>query len=136
MLQQRERVDAMEHQQAIPTIVVSRPGVMQQALRTALSLYSGIVILSSVGDALNALHQIVARHPALVVIDANLLPDEVEALLVAMKATQNPPRCIVFISSTIHADMMLRAGADAVLPSDSSSDKLRATLQQVVQFQV
>ncbi|WP_129670495.1 response regulator transcription factor [Candidatus Chloroploca sp. Khr17] len=125
----------MEYQQAIPTIVVSRPGVMQQALRTALSLYPGIVIVSSAGDALNALHQIVAHHPALVVIDANLLPDEVEALLVALKAAENPPRCIVFISSNIHANMMLRAGADAVLPSDSSTENLRTALQQVVQFQ-
>lgn len=125
----------MGHQQTIPTIVVSRPGVMQQALRTTLSLCPGIVILSSAGDALNALHQVVAQHPTLVVIDTNLLSDEIAALLASIKATQSPPRCLVFIASSFHADTMLQAGADVVLPRDSSAERLRTALEQVTQLQ-
>jgi DNA-binding NarL/FixJ family response regulator len=125
----------MAHQQKIPTIVVSRPGVMQQALQTALSLYPGIVILSSAGDALNALHQVEAQHPMLVVIDANLLNDEIEALLTSIKATQSPPRCLVFVTSSFHIDTMMQAGADAVLPRDSSAQKLHTALEQVTQPQ-
>ncbi len=121
----------MGHQQTIPTIVVSRPGVMQQALRTALSLHPEVVILTSAGDALNALHQIIAHHPTLVVIDTNLLPDEVEALLAAIKTAQSPPRCLVLVSSQFQADAMLQAGADAVLPRDSSAQELRIMLELV-----
>lgn len=121
----------MAHQQTIPTIVVSRPGVMQQALRTSLSLYPGIVILSSAGDALNALHQVEAHHPTLVVIDTNLLNDEIEALLTSLKATPSPPRCLVFVTSSFHTNTMLQAGADAVLPRDSSAEQLHTTLEQV-----
>lgn len=125
----------MGHQQTIPTIVVSRPGVMQQALRTALSLHPEIVILTSAGDALNALHQVVAHHPTLVVIDSNLLPDEVEALLVAIKTAQSPPRCLVLVSSQFQADTMLRAGADAVLLRDSSAQELRIALGYLIQLE-
>lgn len=125
----------MSLQQTIPTIVVSRPGVMQQALRTSLSLYPGIMILSSAGDALNALRQVVAQHPKLVVIDANLLNDEIETLLTSIKATQSPPRCLVFVTSSLHTNTMLQAGADAVLPRDSSAEKLHNTLVQVTQPQ-
>lgn len=125
----------MSHQQTIPTIVVSRPGVMQQALRTALSLHPEIEILISAGDALNALHQIIAYHPTLVVIDSNLLPDEVEALLVAIKTAQSPPRCLVLVSSQLQADTMLRAGADTVLPRDSSAHELRIALEHVTHLQ-
>jgi DNA-binding NarL/FixJ family response regulator len=118
----------MHTQQAIPTIVVSRPGVMQEALRTSLSVCPAITVLASIGDGLTAVKQIEAQHPQLVVIDANLLPEETEALIAAIKAGQRPARCLVFVQSSRHEAMMTTAGADAVILRDSSAGELHAVL--------
>jgi DNA-binding NarL/FixJ family response regulator len=115
----------------VTTIVVSRPGVMQQALRTSLSVCPSIVVIASAGDGLTALRQIGAHHPALVVIDANLLPDESEALLAAIKAAPTPPRCLVFVQSSLHETSLLAAGADAVMRRDESPQELQATLARL-----
>ncbi len=118
----------MDERHAIPTIVVSRPGVMQQALRTSLSACHPIMVLSSAGDGLTALNQIMAQHPDLVVIDANLLPEESEALIIAVKAVSDPPRCLVFVLTSQYEARMLAAGADAVMLRDVPV----GTLQRVV----
>lgn len=118
----------MDEQHAIPTILVSRPGVMQQALRTSLSVCPAITVLASVGDGLTAVSQITARQPELVVIDANLLPEEAEALIAMIKTGYAPARCLVFVQSSRHAAMMTAAGADAVLQRDSSTGELQAVL--------
>ncbi|NTU82993.1 MAG: response regulator transcription factor [Chloroflexales bacterium] len=117
----------------VTTIVVSRPGVMQQALRTSLAACPPIVVIASAGDGLTALRQIAAHHPALVVIDANLLPDESEALLAAIKAAPMPPRCLVFVQSSLHETLLLAAGADAVMRRDESAQELQATLARLTQ---
>lgn len=118
-------------QQAVPTIVVSRPGVMQQALRTSLSVVPAIVVVFSAGDGLTALRQIVAQHPALVVIDANLLIEETEALIAAIKAERPPPRCLVFVQSSRHEPRMLAAGADVVMLRDGPAHELQAVLARL-----
>lgn len=117
----------------VTTIVVSRPGVMQQALRVSLSVCPPIVVIASAGDGLTALQQIAAHHPDLVVIDANLLPDESEALLTAIKAEPTPPRCLVFVQSILHETLLLAAGADAVMRRDESAQELQATLARLTQ---
>jgi DNA-binding NarL/FixJ family response regulator len=124
----------MDHQLQVPTIIVSRPGIMQQALRTSLSLCPAISVIATVGDALNALNQVALLHPALVVIDANLLPDESEALVSALKAGQTPPRCLAFVQSSSHERNLVRAGADAVLTRDSSAQELHTVLTRLVKI--
>ena len=118
----------MHTQHGVPTIVVSRPGVMQQALRTALSVCPSIEVLASAGDGLTALKQIEAHHPKLVVIDANLLPEECEALLVAVKLGEANARCLVFVQSSRDEPRMAAAGADAVLLRDNPAGELQAVL--------
>jgi len=63
------------------TIVVSRPGLMRQSLRATLNAYPEIAIIATAGDGLTALHQVMQYHPALLVIDSNLLDEEVEAFI-------------------------------------------------------
>jgi DNA-binding NarL/FixJ family response regulator len=123
----------MANPEAVPTIVVSRPGVMRQALRASLSVCPSILVIFSAGDGLTALNQTVSLQPALVVIDANLLSDEAEALLLAIKARQSPPRCLVFIQSSRHEHQMLAAGADVVMLRDSPADELQAVLLRLAQ---
>lgn len=118
----------MPMQRAIPTIVVSRPGIMQEALRASLSVCPAITVLASIGDGLTAVKQIEACHPRLVVIDANLLPEETEALIAAIKAGRCPARCLVFVQLSRQRAMMTTAGADAVILRDSSFGEIHAVL--------
>jgi DNA-binding NarL/FixJ family response regulator len=123
----------MHEQHVVSTVVVSRPGVMQQALRTSLSVCSAITILASIGDGLTALKQIESLHPGLVVIDANLLPEESEALVTTIKTSHAPARCLVFVQSLRHEAMMVAAGADAVMLRDSSAGELQAVLARLTE---
>ncbi|NTU78411.1 MAG: response regulator transcription factor [Chloroflexales bacterium] len=104
---------------------------MQQALRTSLSVCPAITVLASIGDGLTALKQIETLHPGLVVIDANLLPEESEALITTIKTSHAPARCLVFVQSQRHEAMMRAAGADAVILRDSSAGELQAVLARL-----
>ena len=122
-----------ENQKPISTLVVSRPGVMQQSLRAALAAYPWLSVVASVGDGLTALNQVVQHQPGLLVIDSNLLDEEVEALLTAIKVKTLATRCLVFIRSSQRTERLLAAGADAAILRDSSTQQLRTALLRVVQ---
>lgn len=121
----------MHEQHVVLTVVVSRPGVMQQALRTSLSVCPAITVVASIGDGLTALKQIEILHPELVVIDANLLPEEAEALIATIKASHTPARCLVFVQSLRHDAMMKTAGADAVMLRDDPAGELQVMLARL-----
>lgn len=122
----------MHEQHAVTTLVVSRPGVMQQSLRISLSVCPAVMVLASVGDGLTAVKQLEAHHPELVVIDANLLPEEAAALVDAVKTGSHHARCLVFVQSSRHEAMMKAAGADAVMLRDEPADELRAVLARLI----
>jgi hypothetical protein len=67
------------------------------------------------------------------VIDSNLLEEEVDALLAAVKVRQPAIRCLVFLKSTQQEMRMLAAGADAVTLRDVSTPQLQAILARLVQ---
>lgn len=123
---------ASQNQQITSTVVVSRPGVMQQSLRAALAVYPWLYVVASAGDGLTALNRTVQHHPGLLVIDCNLLDEEVEALLAGVKANTPETRCLVFIRSSQRAERLLAAGAAEVILRDSSAQKLQATLLRLV----
>jgi DNA-binding NarL/FixJ family response regulator len=117
--------------QPVPTIVVSRPGVMQQSLRSSLSACGGINVIASSGDGLTALGQVKRHRPGMLVIDSNLLNDEVESLLVAVKAEQPATRCLVLVRSCAREGQLLASGADAVAHRDVSAQQLQAVLRRL-----
>jgi DNA-binding NarL/FixJ family response regulator len=114
--------------QTIPTVVVSRPGIMQQSLRSSLAACHGIAVIASFGDGLTAVSQVTKLRPGLLVIDSNLLDEEVEALIAAVKAEQPAIRCVVFVRSSQHRTRMLASGADAVALRSVSPHQLRAAM--------
>jgi DNA-binding NarL/FixJ family response regulator len=116
----------------VNTIVVSRPGVMRQALQTALAAYAWLDITATVGDGLTALNNAFTRRPDLLIIDSNLLDEEVEALLVAIKAKMPQTRCLVFIQSNQRAGKVQALGADGVFLRGNSTQELQAALLQLV----
>jgi DNA-binding NarL/FixJ family response regulator len=112
----------------LETAIVSRPGMMQQSLRASLAAIPGIMVVASLGDGLTALNRVAERPPVLLVIDSNLLDEEVEALLTAIKTRQLPTRCLVLTRSNHRDAQMLALGADAVIPHGVSQKELSAIL--------
>jgi DNA-binding NarL/FixJ family response regulator len=116
------------NQHPVPTIIVSRPGIMQQSLRSSLGSCDRIAVIASSGDGLTALCQVRKHRPGMLVIDSNLLDEEVEALISATKTEQPAIRCLVFVRSSQHETRVLAAGADAVSPRSASSEELQVVL--------
>ena len=117
--------------QALATVIVSRPGIMQQSLRTLLCACPSIAVVASLGDGLSALNHVAAHKPGLLVVDCNLLDDEVAALLDGVKQLQPPTRCLVLTRSHRQEVNALAHGADAALPHDGSFQELQAVLAQM-----
>ena len=118
----------LQNNQLVPVALVSRPGIMQQSLRSSLASCQGIAVVASCGNGLTALHQVTKLRPALLVIDSNLLDEEVEALIAAVKAEQPAIRCVVFVRSSQHRARMLASGADAVALRSVSPQQLQAAM--------
>ena len=119
----------------IPTVMVSRPGIMQQSLRASLAACPGVGVVASCGDGLTALNYVAAHRPALLVIDCNLLDEEVEALLSAVKMHYATTQCVV-LTRSIQRDAWARAsGADAVIPHSSSMQELISSLTDLQENQ-
>ena len=114
----------------MPTALVSRPGILQQSLRASLAACPGVEIVGAYGDGLTALNAVAEHAPALLVIDCNLLDEEVEALVAAVKARQTT-RCLVFTRSQQRDAWAWASGADAVIPRDGS---LKELIQVLTQF--
>ncbi len=119
----------------LPTVMVSRPGIMQQSLRASLAACLGVGVVASCGDGLTALNTVAAHRPALLVIDCNLLDEEVEALLAAVKVRHSSTRCLVLIRSSQRESWAWASGADAVLPHSGSMQELIDILTRVKENQ-
>jgi DNA-binding NarL/FixJ family response regulator len=115
----------------MPTVIVSRPGIMQQSLRASLAACRGIDVVATSGDGLTALRQVAKLRPELLVIDSNLLDEEVEALIAAVKTEHPTIWCLVLLRSTQHETQIMAWGADAVARRDESAQQLQATLARL-----
>jgi DNA-binding NarL/FixJ family response regulator len=117
----------------VPVAVVSRPGIMQQSLRASLAACPGIAVVASFGDGLTALNRLAGLQDGILVIDSNLLDEEVDALLGAVKVRQPGIRCLVVAQSRLRHQQLLVDGADAVILRNDSAQELQAVLSRLVQ---
>ena len=124
----------MPYSEPIPTVVISRPGVMQQALRASLAFCPRILVVASASDGPAALTQIDLLEPSLVVIDSHLRMGEIMDVLTSLGTRQHRPRCLVLVQSSQDERTMLAAGADAVLLRDSSGYEMQTLLTQLAQM--
>ena len=115
--------------------MVSRPGIMQQSLRASLAACPGVEVAASCGDGLTALNSVAVHSPALLVIDCNLLDEEVEALLSAVKLHHATTRCVVLTRSSQRDAWARASGADAVLSHSGSMKELIDILTRVQENQ-
>jgi DNA-binding NarL/FixJ family response regulator len=121
----------LQNNQLVPVALVSRPGIMQQSLRSSLASCQGIAVVASCGNGLTALHQVTKLRPALLVIDSNLLDEEVEALIAAVKVEQPTIGCLVVVRSSHQERQMLALGADAVVLRDAPPQQLHEALARL-----
>jgi DNA-binding NarL/FixJ family response regulator len=122
-----------ESSQPIPTVIVSRPGIMLQSLRASLAACPGIAVVASFGDGLTALNRLAGLQHGILVIDSNLLDEEVDALLGAVKVRQPGIRCLVVAQSRLRHQQLLVDGADAVILRNGSAHDLQQALSRLVQ---
>ena len=115
----------------VPTVLVSRPGTMQQSLRASLASYLGINVVACSGDGLTALSQVRKYQPGLLVIDSNLLEEEATSLICTVKTEQPNIRCLVFVQAAHQRNRILSNGADAVNMRQSSQQQLQFTLDHL-----
>jgi DNA-binding NarL/FixJ family response regulator len=106
---------------------------MQQSLRVALTAHPWIRVIASAGDVLTALNLVIEHRPQLLVIDSNLLAEEIDALLAAVKAKAPATRCLICTQSNRQKAQLLALGADAVIVRDSPAQHWHTTLQALAQ---
>ena len=101
---------------------------MQQSLRTSLAACPWIAVVASFGDGLSALNHLAQFHPGILVIDSNLLDEEVDALLAAVKTKQPATRCLVLVRSSSRNAQVLIHGAYAAISRNGSAQELQEAL--------
>ena len=99
-----------------------------EGLRTSLAACPWITVVASFGDGLSALNHLVQFHPGILIIDSNLLDEEVDALLVAVKAKQPSTRCLALVRSSSRNEQVLIHGAHAAISRNSSAQELQEAL--------
>ncbi|MGL4649729.1 MAG: hypothetical protein ACRC1H_10005 [Caldilineaceae bacterium] len=117
----------------IPTLVVSRPGIMRQALRSSLAAFPGINIIGACGDGLSALHMLAEHRPHLLVVDSNLLDEEVEALLATVRKSWPAIFSVALLYTRSREAKVLAAGASAAVQRDQWSTEFRDVLVKLPQ---
>jgi len=115
----------------VATIIVSRPGVIRQALRTMLAVLPQIEITDAVGGGLRALNLARQNRPALLIIDSSLPEDEILALLRQIKQEQPLVRCLVVAETTRQQAAVLAQGADAVILRSEPTERLVEALNNL-----
>ena len=114
----------------LKTVIVSRPGISQEALRTGLAEFAWVDIVGSATNGLSALSLLEYQRPNLLIIDSNLLDDEVVHLIQYAKKEDPTLSCLVLTQTYHRQRAALETGADAVLQRDSSAQKLQQVLLQ------
>jgi DNA-binding NarL/FixJ family response regulator len=115
----------------VATIIVSRPGVIRQALQTMLALLPQIEITGAAGGGLSALNLARQNRPALLIIDSSLPEDEIQALLQQIKQEQPQIRCLVLAETSRQQAAVLALGADAAILRSEPTERLVEALNNM-----
>ena len=110
--------------------LVSEPGLIQQATRAMLGSIPGVVVVATASGALSATALISQLQPDLLLVDANLPDEEVEALLNWTSKHYPLIQSIVMTRTSRQRSQVLDWGAHAAIPRASLSHELRVVLGQ------
>lgn len=115
----------------LSTILASAPGLAEQSLRITLESLSSVEVSGTAAGCLSALQMVRERHVDLVVLDANLPFDEVQAFLRQLEQEGRDTRCLVLADTTAQVYRALSAGADVALRWDASIRELGAAVAEL-----
>jgi two-component system response regulator NreC len=123
---------------AIRLMLVDDHDIVRTGLRTFLETQTGFEIIAEAGTGIEALNQIGASRPDVVIMDITM-PD-MDGLEATRKLKAIAPDCQV-LALTIHGDKqyffeMLAAGASGYLTKQAAPDELVAAIQAVASGQV
>jgi DNA-binding NarL/FixJ family response regulator len=116
-------------------LLVSPPGLVEEALRAALASIAGVEIIGVVSGCLSAAHAMRRLAPNLLLISGQIPAEEIIALIEQLSEDQQSARAIVLSSSQGLEQQFLAAGAFAVLAPWEPVDRLQAVIQRDARMQ-
>jgi DNA-binding NarL/FixJ family response regulator len=121
--------------QSIPTtprsvLLVSPPGLVEEALRAAIASLAGVEIIAVVTGCLSASHALRRLAPNFVLISGQIPAEEIVTLIEQLGEDRQAARAIVLSSSQGLEQQFLAAGAFAVLAPWEPVDRLQAVIQR------
>ena len=115
----------------LSTIIASAPGPAGQCLQATLKLLPTVQIAGTAAGCLSALQMVREGQVDLVVLDANLPFDEVQAFLRQLQQEGRDTHCLVLAETASQVDRALAAGAAAALRWDATMRELGEAVAQL-----
>jgi chemotaxis response regulator CheB len=113
-------------------VLVSTPGLVQQATASILASCPEVDIVASAPGALSATSVVAQTHPDVLLLDATLAEEEMSALLGWVKANSPAVQCIVMTVSSRQREKFLERGADFAFHRADFAAQLRNALNCAV----
>lgn len=110
--------------------LVSQPGLIQQATRAVLASLPGVTLVATASGALSATALVPEIQPDLLLIDANLPDEEIEALLAWVRAHRPELPCVVMTQTSRQRSQAQTWGAHSAIPRANMIDQLEVVLNQ------
>jgi len=115
----------------IRTVIAARPGVICESLRAALASLPQFEVCGVANGGLSTMRLARNCKPALLVIDASLLQDEIVMLLGNLKAQQPEIRYLVVTKTHRQKQILEDLGADTVILRSDPTDRLVESLSKL-----
>lgn len=112
-------------------LLVSLPGLVREATCATLASLAGVSLVGSASGALTATHLLQQLEVELLLVDANLPDEEVEALLSWVKGHRPHVQVMVMTMTSRQRHQALSWGADAAIQRFDLSEQLPAVLSQL-----
>lgn len=109
-------------------VLVSSPGLVQRATESTLAACPGVELVSTVPGALSATGLLLRTQPDLLLLDATLADEELEALLSWVKVRYPEVFCAALTASTRQRERVLGWGADVVIHRGDLTGQLQELL--------
>ena len=113
--------------------LVSEPGLIQQATLGAVTSLSGVVVVATASGALSATDLVAQLQPDLLLVDANLPDEEIQALLRWVQGHCPALPCVVMTQTSRQRAQVKAWGAHSAIPRASLIDQLELVLSQSMQ---
>ena len=116
----------------IKVLLVLDKTLAQRDLRGALEEYEDIQIVGDVGDAVEAMRQVTAVGPDVIVMDANIPYINGLETTRMLKGRGYPGAVVILSADALHLEEAVDSGATGYLLSEASDDELVAIIRRVL----